>query len=281
MWKWLFNKIAENAHVIAWMAGYDPQVATRVTAVLVKRDDVAPATAAAGTSSDGGGGGCNKILRDIGRVLLAVVCICLLMNRFLWLSIVLSALSTLTLRLGSPWSLKNILWLSLSFISFVTSLIAATTLVAYNHLDEEKAYTLSKILWFTGMFVQRVWGGILAMFLISAYCLPLLRRKSNDTPDANTELLDNSNSKLEPAKWSTNECWQIQKSHSIHSRTSSSINFYAVTQLQITKFCKFQAFRAICRPSQRTAIATSEQHCCHSRLTPMPRKSNAAIATTE
>lgn len=86
-------------------------------------------------------------------------------------ALISSALATISMKQGTTWSIKNIKWLSLSFISFLVSLVSAVLLSSAVLVDEEKAYHFKMQLHFAGLISQKVWGGILALLLALAFLI--------------------------------------------------------------------------------------------------------------
>ena len=112
--------------------------------------------------------GYNKGHRDATKILLAGTSVALLFGRIV-LALLFSAAAMLFIKQGTMASAKNIKWMVLALVSFVGSLCSCAFMVGEEILDEEKAYELKFRLRFRAKFIEIVWGGILALFLISAY----------------------------------------------------------------------------------------------------------------
>ena len=113
--------------------------------------------------------GFNKHQRDISKLLLAATSFCLLTGMGSNVAIILSAIATIIIKQGTMGSIKNLKWITLSAISFLASIVSFSLLSGQRALDEEKAYELKFKMWYGGKFIQTVWGGILALFIISTY----------------------------------------------------------------------------------------------------------------
>ena len=85
----------------------------------------------------------------------------------IWATI-FSAVSIIILKEGTLFSGKNIKWMMLSGISFLSSLGSWFLENAHEVVDEDKAYGLKISLWLASKSMQVVWGIILALFLFSA-----------------------------------------------------------------------------------------------------------------
>lgn len=113
--------------------------------------------------------GYNKRRRDVAKFLLAATSVCLLTNQAMALAIIFSGVATVLLKPAKLSSAKNLKWIVLSAVSFVASLVSSAYLGGQALLDESKAYELKYYLLLRGRFIQTVWGGILALFIYSAF----------------------------------------------------------------------------------------------------------------
>jgi hypothetical protein len=111
--------------------------------------------------------GWNSGRRFAARWVLWFVVLTLLSGMKIWATI-FSAMSIIILKEGTLFSGKNIKWIILSGISFLSSLGSWFLEHAYEVVDEDKAYSLKISLWLASKSMQVVWGMILALFLFSA-----------------------------------------------------------------------------------------------------------------
>lgn len=112
--------------------------------------------------------GFNKKLRDLCKIILGITC-ALLLSGHIFYAILTSALALLCVKEGTLASTRNLKWMILSFISFLSSLFAMFLLQGSDIVDEEKAYSLKICLWLGGKANQYCWGTILGFFLVSAF----------------------------------------------------------------------------------------------------------------
>lgn len=85
------------------------------------------------------------------------------------ISVILSAAATVFISRGTVESGKNLKWFALSTLSFVASLVSYALLSGQEYINANKAYEFKIKLLFYGRFIQHVWGGILAVFVLSAF----------------------------------------------------------------------------------------------------------------
>ena len=111
--------------------------------------------------------GYNSGRRSIARYILWLVVLTLMSGKYLP-SGILSALSIIILKEGTLFSGKNIKWMILSMISFLSSLIAYAFFRGSQQIDDERAYTLYITFWLASKSIQLIWGIVLGLFLFSA-----------------------------------------------------------------------------------------------------------------
>lgn len=112
--------------------------------------------------------GFNKQRRDMVRLLLSIVAVGLLSGNSFW-GTVLSIGAILCLKQGTVWSAKNMWWMTLSIISFASSLTSYALLEGRAVIDEEKGYGLYMTLSVIAKLIQVCWGVTLSVFLYSSY----------------------------------------------------------------------------------------------------------------
>jgi hypothetical protein len=112
--------------------------------------------------------GYNKQRRDMAKLLLSIVAVGLLSGNSFW-GIVLSIGAILCIKEGTVWSAKNMWWMTLSIISFASSLTSYALLEGRAAIDEEKGYGLYMTLSVVAKLIQVCWGVTLSVFLYSAY----------------------------------------------------------------------------------------------------------------
>lgn len=113
--------------------------------------------------------GFNKRHRDICKLLLVGTCGTLLANRALPVGVLFAGAAFIVVRQGTVESAKNWKWMIVAVASFVASLVTACLLESEAHVDGNRAYEFKTQLWFYGTFIRTVGGGILALFLFSAF----------------------------------------------------------------------------------------------------------------
>jgi hypothetical protein len=111
--------------------------------------------------------GYNSGRRSIARYILWLVVLTLMSGKYLP-SGILSALAIIILKEGTLFSGKNIKWMILSMISFLSSLIAYAFFRGSQQIDDERAYTLHITFWLASKSIQLIWGIVLGLFLFSA-----------------------------------------------------------------------------------------------------------------
>ena len=111
--------------------------------------------------------GYNSGRRSIARYILWLVVLTLMSGKYLP-SGILSALSIIILKEGTLFSGKNIKWMILSLISFLSSVIAYALFRGSQQIDDERAYTLYITFWLASKSIQLIWGIVLGLFLFSA-----------------------------------------------------------------------------------------------------------------
>ena len=111
--------------------------------------------------------GYNSGRRSIARYILWLVVLTLMSGKYLP-SGLLSALSIIILKEGTLFSGKNIKWMILSMISFLSSVIAYAFFRGSQQIDDERAYTLYITFWLASKSIQLIWGMVLGLFLFSA-----------------------------------------------------------------------------------------------------------------
>ena len=111
--------------------------------------------------------GYNSGRRSIARYILWLVVLTLMSGKYLP-SGLLSALSIIILKEGTLFSGKNLKWMILSMISFLSSLIAYAFFRGSQQIDDERAYTLYITFWLASKSIQLIWGIVLGLFLFSA-----------------------------------------------------------------------------------------------------------------
>jgi hypothetical protein len=137
--------------------------------------------------------GYNKQRRDMAKLLLSIVAVGLLSGNSFW-GIVLSIGAILCLKEGTVWSAKNLWWMTLSGISFASSLTSYALLEGRNVIDEEKGYGLYMTLSVVAKLIQVCWGVTLSVFLYSAYSThePLVPKPTEEQEAVATAILQPS-----------------------------------------------------------------------------------------
>ena len=87
-------------------------------------------------------------------------------------AVILAAAATVFISRGTVESGKNLKWLTLSLLSFVASLVSFALLSGQEYIDERKAYEFKIKLLVWGRIIQQIWGGILAVFVMSRFMAP-------------------------------------------------------------------------------------------------------------
>jgi hypothetical protein len=111
--------------------------------------------------------GFNSSRRYIARYILWLVVLTLMSGKYIP-SGILSAMSIIILKEGTIFSGKNIKWMLLSIVSFLSSVTAFACFRGSQKIDEERAYTLYITFWLASKSIQIIWGIVLGLFLFSA-----------------------------------------------------------------------------------------------------------------
>jgi hypothetical protein len=111
--------------------------------------------------------GFNSSRRFIARYILWLVVLTLMSGKYIP-SAILSAMSIIILKEGTIFSGKNMKWMLLSIVSFLSSVVAFACFRGSQKIDEDRAYTLYITFWLASKSIQMIWGIILGLFLFSA-----------------------------------------------------------------------------------------------------------------
>lgn len=113
--------------------------------------------------------GYNKKKRDIVKLILVVVAAALLRGDPV-VATVLSIVSIICLKEGTFWSTKNLKWMALCIMSCAMSSASWNLETDSIESNEEKIwFGKNSVFWTSAKVIQMVWGGILSLFLVSAY----------------------------------------------------------------------------------------------------------------